>query len=146
MRFTICEVVHRKSQIARRTTRFPEIPGDRFFLCVPPHDPTLRSFVACALHPTLRLRLVRGCLLPAPHCGFALCVDPHTALLRRLCGVTGILSLPLVLQPQNKVQDNAVNSIFVASINVCRINQEWRVNYCPSQRRSFMSRISPSIL
>ena len=53
---------------------------------------------------------------------------------------------PLVLQPQNKVQNNAVNSIFVASINVCRINQEWRVNYCPSQRRSFMSRISPSIL
>lgn len=58
----------------------------------------------------------------------------------------GFCPCPLVLQPQNKVQNNAVNSIFVASINVCRINQEWRVNYCPSQRRSFMSRISPSIL
>ena len=112
LRFAKSCIVNRKSQIARCTTRFPEISGDRFFLprlrctiprnapalsgisrfamcdlrCaiygVPPHGPhppsrphtaaspcalypltvpTLRtcSSLVC-VHPTLRLRLVRG--------------------------------------------------------------------------------------
>ncbi len=37
------------------------ICGVRFTICgVPPHGTTQHSFVACALTPTLRLRLVRG--------------------------------------------------------------------------------------